>query len=255
MSYSNFLANTIKNSGYSLRDIASLCEKKCNVKITAAYLSKLQKEGNQNPASEKVNVAIAKVCKINPEDLLFEADLERAPESVKQVVETMVSFIKSMFIGIEPSITTKNEEERLEIQNKLDEYINMGTRQFIQMILQEDSNIDFSNPFSQDILLSDEEQNTIQDIFLKFSIGVKMLDNSMFPTIKEGAKLELVKLDTYNTGDIVSVEVEGKNLIRTYIDSGKNVTLLPINTDFEPITISKSKINISGKVKSYTIEL
>ena len=84
MSYSNFLSKTIKESGYSLRDIATLCEKQCNVKITASYLSKLQKEGNKNPASEPVNIAIAKVCKINPDDLLFEADMERAPESVKR---------------------------------------------------------------------------------------------------------------------------------------------------------------------------
>lgn len=254
MSYSNFLSNTIKHSGYSLRDIASLCEKKYNVKITASYLSKLQKEGNQNPASEKVNIAIAKVCKINPDDLLFEADLERAPESVKQIVETMVTFIKSMFIGIEPNLTVKNEEERQIIQDKLDEYLNMGTRQFIQMILQDDT-LDFGDPFNQNITVSDEEQNIIQDIFMKFSIGVTMLDNSMFPTIKQGAKLELVKLDEYNTGDIVSVEIDDQNFVRTYVDAGKNITLLPINTEFEPITLAKSKANISGKVKSYTIEL
>lgn len=254
MSYSNFLSNTIKNSGYSLRDIASLCEKKYNVKITASYLSKLQKESNQSPASEKVNIAIAKVCKINPDDLLFEADLERAPESVKQIVEIMVTFIKSMFTNIEPSVTVKNEQERLLIQETLDEYLNMGTRQFIQMILQND-NLDFESPFNQEITLTDENENTIQDMFLKFSIGVTMLDNSMFPTIKAGAKLEIVKSDNYKTGDIISVEIDGQNLIRTYIDAGKNVTLLPVNTDFEPITIAKNKVNISGKVKSYTVEL
>lgn len=254
MSYSSFLSNTIKKSEYSLRDIATLCEKKYNVKITASYLSKLQKESNKSPASEKVNIAIAKVCKINPDDLLFEADLERAPDSVKQIVETMVTFIKTMFIGIEPNITVNTEEERQIIQDKLDEYINMGTRQFIQMILQGDT-LDFEDPFNQNITVSDEDQNTIQDIFLKFSMGVTMLDNSMFPTIKQGAKLELVKLDEYSTGDIVAIEIDGQNFIRTYIDAGKNITLLPSNIEFKPITIPKSKANISGKVKSYTIEL
>ena len=52
MSYSSYLSNIIKESGYSLRDIASLCEKKYNVEITASYLSKLQK-GSQTPASKE----------------------------------------------------------------------------------------------------------------------------------------------------------------------------------------------------------
>ena len=255
MSYSNFLSNTIKNSGYSLRDIASLCEKKYNVKITASYLSKLQKEGNKNPASEKVNIAIAKVCRINPDDLLFEADLERAPQSVKQIVETMVTFVKTMFIGIEPNLTVKNELEREIIQNKLDEYINMGTREFVQKLLENDDNISFDSPFEQNIPIIAEDNTKIEDIFLKFSTGITLLDNSMSPIINQGAKLELVSLDEYKNGDIVCVTINDTNLVRTYIDCGKTVTLLPANTEFEPITISKNKIHIAGKIKSYTIEL
>lgn len=255
MSYANFLSNTIKNSGYSLRDIASLCEKKYNVKITASYLSKLQKEGNKNPASEKVNIAIAKVCRINPDDLLFEADLERAPENVKEIVDTMVTFIKNMFIQFSTKLFPDEEEQKEIFEEELNNYINMGTREFVQNILENEDALDIENPFEQNIPIKDKDDTLLEDIFLKFSTGLTLLDNSMFPIIKQGAKLELVTLDEYHNGDIVCVNIEGTNYIRTYIDTGKNITFLPANTDFETFIISKNKANISGKVKSYTVEL
>ena len=83
-----------------------------------------------------------------------------------------------------------------------------------------------------------------------------MLDNSMFPIIKQGAKLELISLEEYSNGDIISVELKnGTQLIRTYVESGKNVILIPANQDFETLTIPKKDIEIKGKVKSYTIDL
>lgn len=255
MSYANFLSNTIKNSGYSLRSIASLCEKKYNVKISAAYLSKLQQEENKNPASEKVNIAIAKVCGINPDDLIFEADLEKAPESVKNIVELMVDYIKSIYINLIPSINLKDTEKQEIFESEMNRYINMGTREFItEMLNQED--IDIGNPLEQNVLIPQEESDLMQDVFMKFTIGITMLDNSMFPIIKQGAKIELVKLAEYSNGDIVSVELkDGKNIIRTYVESGKNVILIPANQDFETLTIPKKDIEIKGKVKSYTVTL
>lgn len=255
MSYANFLSNTIKNSGYSLRSIASLCEKKYNVKISAAYLSKLQQDENKNPASEKVNIAIAKVCGINPDDLIFEADLEKAPESVKNIVELMVDYIKSIYINLIPSINLKDTEKQEIFESEMNRYINMGTREFItEMLNQED--IDIGNPLEQNVLIPQEESDLMQDVFMKFTIGITMLDNSMFPIIKQGAKIELVKLAEYSNGDIVSVELKnGKNIIRTYVESGKNVILIPANQDFETLTIPKKDIEIKGKVKSYTVTL
>lgn len=255
MSYANFLSNTIKNSGYSLRSIASLCEKKYNVKITASYLSKLQQEENKNPASEKVNIAIAKVCGINPDDLIFEADLERAPENVKNIVELMVNYIKSLYINLIPSINFKDTKKQEIFESEMNRYINMGTREFVtEMLNQED--LDIENPLEQNIIIPKEESDVMQDIFMKFTIGITMLDNSMFPIIKQGAKIELIKLDEYYNGDIISVELkDGTNIIRTYVESGNNIVLIPANQDFETLTIPKKDIEIKGKVKSYTIEL
>lgn len=253
MSYANFLANTIKNSGYSLRAIASLCEKKYNVKITASYLSRLQQEGNRNPASEKVNIAIAKVCGINPDDLIFEADLERAPENVKNVVDLMVNYIKSMYISLIPNVNIKDNKAQEIFESEMNKYINMGTREFITELLNQD--IDLENPLEKDFKISEEDNEILNEMFMKFTVGIKMLDNSMFPIIKQGAKIELVKLEEYSNGDIVSVELNNTNLIRTYVESGNNIVLIPANQDFETLTIPKKDIEIKGKVKSYTIDL
>lgn len=253
MSYANFLSNTIKNSGYSLRAIASLCEKKYNVKITASYLSRLQQEGNRNPASEKVNIAIAKVCGINPDDLIFEADLERAPENVKNVVDLMVNYIKSMYISLIPNVNIKDSKAQEIFESEMNKYINMGTREFITELLNQE--LDLENPLEKDFSISEEDNEILNEMFMKFTVGIKMLDNSMFPIIKQGAKLELVKLEEYYNGDIISVELNNTNLIRTYVESGNNVVLIPANQDFETLTIPKKDIEIKGKVKSYTIEL
>lgn len=254
MSYANFLSNTIKNSGYSLRAIASICEKKYNVKITASYLSRLQQEGNRNPASEKVNIAIAKVCGINPDDLIFEADLERAPENVKNIVDLMVNYIKSMYISLMPNVNIKDTKAQELFESEMNKYINMGTREFITEMLNQD--IDIQKPLEKDFSIFEEDNELLNDMFMKFTVGIKMLDNSMFPIIKQGAKLELVKLDEYSNGDIISVQLnDNTNLIRTYVESGNNVVLIPANQDFETLTIPKKDIEIKGKVKSYTIDL
>lgn len=256
MSYANFLSNTIKKSGYSLRSIASLCEKKYNVKITASYLSKLQQEENKSPASEKVNIAIAKVCGINPDDLIFEADLERAPETVKKIIDEMVSFLRKFFANILDNYraSASDSKEIEQVESEINKYQYMGTRELL-LAMEEYSNLSSTeeNPLETSFDLNNDD---IEDLIMKFSINVPMEDNSMFPIIKQGAKIELVKLEDYSNGDIVSVELKDKTkLIRTYVENGKNIVLIPANQDFETLTIPKKDIEIKGKVKSYTIEL
>ncbi|MFR2535320.1 MAG: S24 family peptidase [Clostridia bacterium] len=247
MSYSSYLSDSIKSSGLSLRSIATLCEKNYNIKISAAYLSKLQKEGN-NPASEKVNIAIAKVLGINPDDLLFEADFERAPESVKQTIDQLVSYLKSFFISTNDTTISNDANVQLALESELNKYLHMSNREFLNL-LADNKNFDYSNPFE---LQPDEFEDTL----LKFSINIPMKDNSMFPLIRQGAKLEIVKLEEYTNGDIISVDLpDGKNLIRTYVESGDNIVLVPANSEFETLTIPKKNIFIKGKIKSYTVDL
>lgn len=253
MSYSEFLGETIKNSGKSLRQIAMECKNQYNVKITASYLSKLQ-TGGQTPASDKVNIAVAKVCKINPDDLLFEAYFERSPEIVKETINTMIIFIKSMFLSVLDIDNIKN----LGVKDEINKYLNMSTRQFVQEMTKCDVNDE--NPLQFDFNIDNpksiSEEEILNDMFMKFSIGFKMLDNSMFPIIQEGAKIELDTTKELKNGDIVVVVFEdNKYLIRTYVKNGNTITLIPANKSFETLTYNSNEINIKGIVKSITIEL
>ncbi|MCI8518810.1 MAG: S24 family peptidase [Clostridia bacterium] len=253
MPYSSFLSKIIKESGLSLRKIAILCEKNYNVKITASYLSKLQKEGYKNPASEKVNTAIAKVCRINPDDLNFEADLERAPETVKQTINELMGFVKTFFFQASKQFSISNTEVALNVESEINKYLNMGTREFLQALSQYSELEACENPFEMGI---DLNEDNMEDLLMKFSINTPVEDNSMFPIIKQGAKIEIVQLDKYNNGDIVSATIDNDTrLIRTYVESGNDIILIPANPEFETLTIPKKDIVINGRVKSYTIEL
>lgn len=257
MAYSDFLAKTIKESGYSLRSIASICEKKYNVKITASYLSKLQK-GGQSPASAKVNEAIAKVCRINPDDLLFEAELERAPEMIKKLVNDLIKFLKDFIASTINDIPLDNEDIKASVEEQLDELFNLSNRAFVKSMFEEENNInpfDFNSLSNGMSLNPSKKDDNLDNLFMKFTVGVKMLDDSMFPTIRQGSKIELIKLEEYENGDIVAVETpENENLIRTYIKSGNNVILIPDNKDFKTLTFNRKDIKIKGKVKSCTID-
>lgn len=259
MSYPNYLSSIIKNSGLSLRKIAYLCEKKHNVSITASYLSKLQKEGNKNPASEKVNTAVAKVCGTNPDDLNFEAELERAPETVKEIINELVKFVKKFFLQINDNFCTPNKDIEVNIESEINKYVNMSTREFLQALmqysnLQENTEVqEYFNPLE---MTFDLNKDNVEELLMKFSIDVPMIDNSMFPIIKQGAKLELVKLEEYKNGDIVSVNINNNTtLIRTYVESEKNIILIPVNQEFDTLILPKKDITINGKVKSYRIDL
>lgn len=251
MSYSEFMAETIKKSGYSLRQLAGICERKYNQKITASYLSKLQ-TGGQTPASDDVNIAIARACGIDPEDILFEARLERAPEEVKELVDVLIKQIKGMYIELGKNAIVK----KFDTKNDLEKFINMSTRNFVKAMTKEKELM--INPLE---LAAPIKNNTtgekISEVFAKLSVGVKMLDSSMFPIIQEGAKLELDSAETVKNGDVVSVLLIGENktLIRTFIKNNHTITLVPANKNFETLILKEKDIKINGKVKSITVDL
>ena len=251
MAYKDFMAETIKNSGHSLRKLVQICKEKYNVKITASYLSKLQ-TGGQTPASDNVNIAVAKACGIDPEDMLFEASLERAPEDVKKLVDIMVNQIKGMYIELGQNELVK----KFDTEHDLEKFLSMNTRQFIRKMLEEEDLL--IDPLELNAPIQDKETDEkIGELFAKLSIGLKILDNSMFPLIQQGAKLELDSVETVKNGDIVSITILADNttFIRTFAKSGDEITLIPANKSFETITIKEKDVIINGRVKSITIDL
>ncbi len=125
----------------------------------------------------------------------------------------------------------------------------MSNRELLQAMNEFSILDDIDNPLEFNF---DLNQDNIQDTIMKFSINIIMEDNSMFPIIQQGAKLELVKLAEYSNGDIVSVKInnEKKNIIRTYVENESEIVLIPANRDFETITIPKKRHCNQWKNKS-----
>lgn len=92
--YPDALAKIISNSGKTLREISDLC-KKLNVMVDPSYISRLQ-SGKQMPASDEINVTIAKVCGTNPDELLIAAHAEKAPMFVQSFIGKTAEYLREI---------------------------------------------------------------------------------------------------------------------------------------------------------------
>lgn len=115
VNYSELLSNYIQESGLSLREISERVEAEHGVSIDKSYISKL-KNGNVNPPSDDVSMALARVTGGNAENLVLAGYYEKAPDEVKATFtryatfEKLVNFfIKSDKNHLDPSI--ENDQE------------------------------------------------------------------------------------------------------------------------------------------------
>lgn len=83
--YADFLKYKIKRSGLTLSQIVNELKKK-GVKVTVAYLSKVQ-NGKNPPASEQLNRALAEIIECDPAELIRLAYLEKIPPEIRPYIE------------------------------------------------------------------------------------------------------------------------------------------------------------------------
>ncbi|OME23386.1 hypothetical protein [Paenibacillus odorifer] len=90
MSYKKILSRSIKESGWSMREIARRCTNK-GVNLSQGYLSKLINE-DIPPASDKINLVLGEVLSpvtsIEFDELYIEAYKDRIP---KRVLDKLLS--------------------------------------------------------------------------------------------------------------------------------------------------------------------
>lgn len=246
MGYHKMLSNMIKNSRFTLKEIVERCKQE-GVSIDPSYISKLQST-SQPPASDEVNIALAKVCGFDPDELLFEAYMEKAPDMIRDLITELINFVKgfakySMSQGL-PQEVISLVEQQISSYSDLHWLKTMSGETLSKMF---DS---MSNPDTIDILEEEGHKVLINPYF-----GIPMPDNSMSPLIPDGSKLQLGEPDNLNNGDIVVAVVKDKYLIRRYVPVDSKIILIAENNSFEPLTFSKKNLKILGKVKSYTKEL
>jgi hypothetical protein len=84
LKYSDMLREGIKSSGYSLSQI-SMQLKKNKLKLDRALLSKMQ-HGKYPPAKDDINVALAKLLNLDPDEFRLAAAKEKLPQELYDLI-------------------------------------------------------------------------------------------------------------------------------------------------------------------------
>jgi len=98
--YSEILRSAIRESGLRSEKILSELEAMTGLRPTPEYLSRL-KNGKGSPASDKLNIALAKVLNIDPDELLAAAYREKVPPNVlKRMLKDLSKNQQPIEIGV-----------------------------------------------------------------------------------------------------------------------------------------------------------
>lgn len=249
MGYYEMLIEMIEQSGKTLQEIADKCASDYGVKINRSYISKLQTR-KQAPASDEVNIALAKVCGGDVERFRYEGYFEKAPEFMKENIKILInSHKKLLFAKFKNSFSELNEEllERVEARiNNLSDY---DIFKFESSELKNSLNLEAELYSMKKVMKGDKEEIQFYPIY-----GVIMNDESMEPRIPKGASLNLISADKVKQGDIVLVKTQDDVFsIRRIIPLEENVLLLSENLAYPPLIVKSDEFEIVGKVKTMQI--
>lgn len=276
MSYRKNLSKMVQNSGMTLKEISEKCME-LGVKINPSYISKLQSE-SQAPASDDINIALSKVCGIDPDILIFEAYKEKAPPIVKNFLELILCEMRKAEDAISKNIISNmdlsDEDKRLYNEEKV-----YTSDLFIINKYLEDPSL-FQMIYSlvgmvQNKLIDDPEEtskiNGLLGLFDKWGYDNKeidertlplrnrhiLIDDSMAPRIPKGSLVNYVSPEYISNGDIVVCEKTSGNevLVRRYIEFGKIVLLISENLSYRPIKFEPEDYSLLGKVDKITINI
>ncbi|MCG7317908.1 LexA family transcriptional regulator [Brevibacillus laterosporus] len=237
MNYYNTLADLIKNSGLTLKEISEKC-RQLGVKIDPSYISKLQSK-KQPPASEEINKALAEVCGGDIDNIVFLGHLERNPEYIRLFIErTIEQFKESTKFLLTRNLTEDKMSAAIQYIDELPPVT------FINQIAQQEPH-----------KLNEEENEVIKNLAKKLT-EFRMADKSMEPRIPINAILDIKQDIEIENGDYILVEIEdNQDIVRRYISVEDKVVLISENPNFKPIIVERKNLKVRGKVISYTSKI
>ncbi|WJQ82602.1 LexA family transcriptional regulator [Brevibacillus brevis] len=244
MNYADTLSQMVDKSGLTLKDLSEKCTV-LGVKVAPSYISKL-KTNKQPPASDEVNIALAKACGQEPDLLLFKAYVEKAPEIVKEFLEKITIYFRN---------TTKFTIEMLypENQSMIEKIDQMSDLEIIRDFIKQN-----------DELVTDEEDNlSLKDgetgevkLVVNPKKDFEMLDKSMEPRLPKGAQLNIQDASYIEPGDIVIAELsDGNYIVRRFISVEGKIALISENLEYKSYLFNDEDVKFLGKVKSVTTTL
>lgn len=224
MGYKEILSTIVSNSGLTLRELADRCRDK-GVSIDPSYISKLQ-TGKQAPGSEEVSRAIAEVCGADPDILIWEGYLEKAPELVKNTIDSIYTKLKNIISSKVSTLPDDQEDWFIKKVNALSPF-----ELFSLLSSRNQGKLSLS---SENFILA---LNISDDIIEKL-LNLKMEDDSMEPFISKGSRLRISAESETKNGDIVAVYYGDTIIIGRITFVGEQIVLTPYNTSYTPSVIS-----------------
>lgn len=251
MAYTQLLNTVIEQSGLTVKEIAEKCVQ-IGVDITPAYISTLRNDKNNRTPSDKISRALAEACNCQHKNILVvEAYLQNAPKEFNGLMEMLRGFIITSGMSmVENRLTTqdiKEVDEMLKSFPMAELICDMADEHIMNSIKKGYGTLNIKSTKNFDEMKIKQEVTPI---------GLPISDNGMLPLIKENDLVTIEALDCkdYKTGDIVYCFKDGKKkkaFARKIIitENSKQITLLPINSEYSPETVSTDDIVIMGKVK------
>ncbi len=89
---------------------------------------------------------------------------------------------------------------------------------------------------------------TVDDIRDPSAFALKVKGQSMSPRIEDGDVVIVSPQQEARSGDICVVRVNGEDTLKKVKFEGIYIHLIPLNTDFEPVTVKRKDVNFVWKV-------
>jgi repressor LexA len=96
---------------------------------------------------------------------------------------------------------------------------------------------------------------TIDDVKDPQAFALRVKGNSMSPRIEDGDTVIVSPKLEAHSGDICVVRVNGEDTLKRIKFEGNYVHLIPLNSEFEPMTVKKRDVNFAWKVVKVIKEL
>jgi repressor LexA len=100
-----------------------------------------------------------------------------------------------------------------------------------------------------------DEYVTVDDVKDPQAFALRVKGNSMSPRIEDGDVVVVSPSAAVSNGDIAVVRVDGEDTLKKVKFEGNYVHLIPLNTEFEPVTVKKKDVNFVWKVVKLIKEL
>jgi len=225
VSYAYVLSLAIEQAKKTHVKIVELCQKKYKCEFNASYLSKLKTGKETNPRDE-VSIAIANVCGIDPDILIYERYIGNAPEFLQQFIRNTLEAARTVYMA-----DRAKDETSVEAANGIKGFTSDAT------IIKHYNRLFPDMTYAEHYLTPHGKSCIIED-------------DSMVPRIPQDSVVYFGPLEgSIQNGDLVVAQYADKSVIvRTFANASGISILVPENRVHSALSLEKEGLSLIGRV-------